>query len=774
MKILYPVIFLLFVAIYFTDCTSTGTRNNPTSTIDELDIIARGAIGRMEITPSDPLYKGDGGVNIRLAVLAPEVQGDVPDYLSLYIQGLLNNNINKFSAINLIDRQNLNRIIAEQNIATSGKFSDRDFISIGNLTNAQYFLFGTIQRLPENRYSLQLSITESSTGVRRANFMKVGTLTQLEGRGVIINEAVAELIEQLGVQLTETGKYTLLAGNISTVQAEAGLARGITAQTGGAEVEALFNYAQAITFNPSQLEALSRLNTLSTSISGGPISQRIMNDIQARDQWLEVFKETTSFFNNHPPFEIIFDPNLIQVEETDFKRRTVNLGMRIALDPSKAGFNALNTLLERLRKTGRHKEWGFEGWPLKDITPKASGTVLFNGKQSFNCKVDVALLNENNKILSTTNIILNTERMIFTSEDTTVMIPYGVEEIVSFSNVKVDDLTPSLTIAIVAVNGIRSRNLNTSGYMRIVTGELEKKEVIQPLGHLNNVISAVFNANGRQILSGSADNTIKLWDATTGHEIRTFSGHTITVNSVAFSPNGRQILSGSMDRTIKLWDITTGREIRTFSGHADRVLSVCFSPDGGQILSASADKTIKLWDTATGREIRTFSGHASVASTVSFSPDGRQILFGSADKTIKLWDTATGREIRTFSGHTSVVYTVSFSPDGRQILSGSADNTIKLWDATTGRETRTFSGHTGTISSVAFSPDGRQILSSSVDRTIKLWDIATGREIRTFSGFIGIFSIKFNPNGRHILISDDRIIKVLDIATGRVILKIGA
>jgi hypothetical protein len=81
--------------------------------------------------------------------------------------------------------------------------------------------------------------------VRKANFMKDGTAAQFEGNGAVVNEATAELLEQMGVQLTAAGKKALLAGNTSTVLAETGVARGITAQAGGAEVEALFNFAQA-------------------------------------------------------------------------------------------------------------------------------------------------------------------------------------------------------------------------------------------------------------------------------------------------------------------------------------------------------------------------------------------------------------------------------------------------------------------------------------------------------------------------------------------------
>jgi WD40 repeat protein len=121
------------------------------------------------------------------------------------------------------------------------------------------------------------------------------------------------------------------------------------------------------------------------------------------------------------------------------------------------------------------------------------------------------------------------------------------------------------------------------------------------------VVAASFSPDGSRIISGSYDNTLKLWNAASGNCILTLSGHSNWVNAAAFSPNGRHIISASNDNTLKLWDTVSGTCLLTFIGHSNEVRSAVFSPSGSHIISASHDATIKIWDAQTGQCLMTMA-----------------------------------------------------------------------------------------------------------------------------------------------------------------------
>jgi WD40 repeat protein len=116
---------------------------------------------------------------------------------------------------------------------------------------------------------------------------------------------------------------------------------------------------------------------------------------------------------------------------------------------------------------------------------------------------------------------------------------------------------------------------------------------------------------------------------------------------VAFSPDGTQIVSGSGDKTLRLWDAVSRAHLNTLKGHYDSVCSVAFSPDGTQIVSGSSDGTLRLWDAVSGAHLNTLEIQSYSVDAVAFSPDGTQIMSRSNNQTLELWDTVTGHTIDT-------------------------------------------------------------------------------------------------------------------------------
>jgi hypothetical protein len=197
------------------------------------------------------------------------------------------------------------------------------------------------------------------------------------------------------------------------------------------------------------------------------------------------------------------------------------------------------------------------------------------------------------------------------------------------------------------------------------------------------------------------------------------TGHTDFVSAVAVSPDGRFIVSGSWDQTVKVWDAQSGALLRSLGGHTGPVHAVAVSPDERFIISGSWDQTVKVWDAQSGALLRSLGGHTGPVLAVAVSSDGRFLVSGLGDGTVKVWDAQNGELLCSLKGHTGQVNTVAVSPDGRFLVSGSEDHTIRAWNLQRRDKGQVLFWNDAAIASLALSRDG--CLLTCGDEAGRMW-----------------------------------------------------
>ena len=224
-------------------------------------------------------------------------------------------------------------------------------------------------------------------------------------------------------------------------------------------------------------------------------------------------------------------------------------------------------------------------------------------------------------------------------------------------------------------------------------------------------------------------------DAVTGSYIATLSGHASRVQSVSFSSDGKLLVSGADDKTVKLWDMQTGGIIQDFSGHQGRIWSVSISADSAVVASGSKDSAIHLWDVLTG-QCNTIIKLQNSVHQVCFSPSNPQQLVGRLeDGSVSHWDINGCQIGPTYDGSS-----IAFSSDGKQLAICRGEAVIV--QAFESREIiAKFHVTNGTPDYCCFSPDGK-LIAAAVYETAYVWDIvhSVPHPIETFTGHTNIIT----------------------------------
>jgi WD40 repeat protein len=331
------------------------------------------------------------------------------------------------------------------------------------------------------------------------------------------------------------------------------------------------------------------------------------------------------------------------------------------------------------------------------------------------------------------------------------------------------------------------------GSLKVPTNQ---PQLILQTGHSVGVTNAAFSPDGHFVITGATDNAARLWEVSTGREIRRFVGE--IAEALAYSPDGRMVAIGYADKSVRLWDVETGAEIRRIeTDQKGLIQSLAYSPDGRLLATTGLefdekkgpDTIVHLWDVATGKEAQRFTGHTDNILAVAFSPDSRFVLSGGWDGSAHLWDAATGRDVQKFK-HPRTVMSLAFAPDDQSIVTGCADGNAYVWNRKTGREVLRLDTRallTGpvmlnSVQAVAYSADSRTILIISGDHTdpfsnranrtaASIWDAASGKQLRELQDFrsaggSNVATAEFSADGRYALTADGTV-RLWDVATGR-------
>ncbi|MCL1966527.1 MAG: hypothetical protein FWF67_01450 [Fibromonadales bacterium] len=407
--------------------------------------------------------------HIRLAVLEPEGKGLSQDELWMLslVQSSIAADFNKYSSITIIDRQNLEAIIAEQKRSLSAITSDKDAIAIGNLANASHILTGKITKTPKT-FMLELAITDVETGKRVASHSpKSITPSQVEDLSAL-KGASADLLKQLGVSLTES-QLEELRGPVAVaqVQAQTALAHGVVAERQGTSVAALTYFYQAAAFDPTLVEAVKRSSIMSANISSANLGDNIRNDIVWRKKWVEQLKETEETFyriiNNAAMPYTLYYSTVIETKNINYQKETADLNIALNLQANLEWFAALQrslraaeAVMNGLNATNRKSTWGLDEWSVRGVSETnpfvnyGSGGGYYDSKK-YDIPVEFELVNQKGKVIGRQIAKLNPSFRIF--RDFTVGFEPNKSSTLTFKEVNANDISDNLTIRLASVDG---------------------------------------------------------------------------------------------------------------------------------------------------------------------------------------------------------------------------------------------------------------------------------------------------------------------------------
>ncbi|MFO0881039.1 MAG: WD40 repeat domain-containing protein [Gemmataceae bacterium] len=252
--------------------------------------------------------------------------------------------------------------------------------------------------------------------------------------------------------------------------------------------------------------------------------------------------------------------------------------------------------------------------------------------------------------------------------------------------------------------------------------------------------------------------------------VLTLKGHKEAVYSITYSPDGKFLVTGSGDPSVKVWDATTGKELKTFAGpngHKGLILSLAVAPDGSQFATAAADNSARVWDFPGSKSLRDYAMESDPRA-VAVSPDGTRAAGGGKDGAIVVWNSADGKTLHTLKGHTGAVTSLAFSPNNQMLVSAGEDATLRFWNTSDGKSLASYAAHPGAVRAVAFNPGGNVVYTTGADGTLRFWSMPpTGTRNLQTPFAAAIQALALSPDGSQVLTGSGKQVRQASVSTGQ-------
>ncbi|KAJ2721752.1 Ski complex subunit Rec14 [Coemansia sp. Benny D115] len=279
-----------------------------------------------------------------------------------------------------------------------------------------------------------------------------------------------------------------------------------------------------------------------------------------------------------------------------------------------------------------------------------------------------------------------------------------------------------------------------------------------------------------RLITAGADETTKIWDASTGDCIAELKDGDYAITSLDVNAQGTRLLTSSMDNRMRIWNI--GDALETGGSGARPALKIDAGPinawrsrfvygaesepgTASELLASSTDSgTVRLWSPADGSLVRELdTSRPNFLYALAVSPNGTRIACAGAGSSTYVFDIEAGVLLSTFAGHSDNVRSVSFSADSSLLVTASDDKQVQLHDVRHGNTITAFSGHHSWVLSAEMHPNEQYIASGSLDAKVKVWDIGQRKCVESHNQHSqAVWSVAWERSSEDVVVTRPRLV----------------